>query len=289
MFDRRKTKELILASLVADSYCLGSHWIYDEKQLKSLKVDWENLNAPCAIWHKGKNAGEFTHYGDQINMLYEYATQNETFDLETYIPFWKKRMESYNGYMDGATKKTLENLNSGLTYPNCGSTSTDLSVVGRIAPLMLISKTKKEFLENVEKLVRITHNSQIAIDSAKFFAKVLLDVLEDVELIESIKERKDEVPSNIQKFINEGLTSKDEDTFDTIRKFGPACDISEGLKGVIHLLAKYSNFKEALIKNAQAGGDNSARAMIMAILFVARYGFKVVPSNLTFIKVHIDI
>jgi len=288
MFDKRKAKELILASLIADSYCLSSHWIYDEKQLATLNTNWEELGNPCAIWHKGKKAGEFTHYGDQIDILYQYILENNDFDLEKYIPYWKNKMEIYEGYIDGATKKTLENLNANKEFP-CGSDSSDLSIIGRMAPLLLVSNSKDEFLSNVEKLVKVTHNSPIAIESSKFFAKVLMDVLDDIEMIESIKERKDEFSSTIQSYVNEGLASANDDTFETIRRFGPACSIDEGFKGVIHLLAKYTNFKEALIKNAQAGGDNSARAMIVAILFVARYGTKVIPKNLTNIKVQIDI
>jgi ADP-ribosylglycohydrolase len=288
MFDKRKAKELILGCLIADSYCLGSHWIYDEKELKTMAINWEDLNNACAIWHKGKKAGDFTHYGDQLYFLYQYILENDNFDLEKYIHFWKDKMEKYDGYIDGATRNTLENLNANKAIP-CGSDSTDISVIGRIAPLLLVSKTKNEFFNNVENFVKATHDSPIIVEGAKFFAKVLVDVLEDIEMMESIKERKDEFSTAIQKYVNDGLASIEDDTFDTIRKFGPACGIDEAFSGVIHLLVKYTNFKEALIKNAQAGGDNSARAMIVSMFFIARYGLKVIPKNLTKIKVQIDI
>ena len=284
MFDKRKAKELVLGSLIADSYCLASHWIYDEKELKTMAINWEDLNNACSIWHRGKKAGEFTHYGDQLYFLYEYIIENDNFDLEQYVHFWKEKMEKYDGYIDGATRVTLENLNANKPIP-CGSDSTDISVIGRIAPLLLISNNKNQFFQNVEKFVRATHNSSIVVEGAKFFAKVLVDVLDDIEMMESIKERKDEFSTAIQKYVNDGLTTIEDDTFDTIRKFGPACSIDEAFGGVIHLLGKYTNFKEALIKNAQAGGDNSARAMIVAMFFIARYGLKVIPKNLTNIKV----
>ncbi len=90
MFDKRKAKELVLGSLIADSYCLGSHWIYDEKELKNLPTNWEELNNACSIWHKGKKAGEFTHYGDQLYFLYQYIIENDNFDLEQYIHLKEK-------------------------------------------------------------------------------------------------------------------------------------------------------------------------------------------------------
>lgn len=285
MFDNR-VKELVLSTLVADSYCLGSHWIYDETQLKSINIDWNNLNKACSIWHKGKNAGEFTHYGDQAYFLYEYCKDNDSFDIDDYLSFWKSKMDIYNGYIDGATRDTLKNIEDGKTVP-CGSNSSDLSIVGRIAPLLLVSKTKDEFLKNVELFVVATHNSPITIEASRFFALLLLEVLEGCDLIASIGFIKDKFSTVIQNYINEGLSSISQESFDVIRAFGPACGTNEGFPGVIHILAKYEDFKEALVNNAKAGGDNSARAMIIAMLLVAKNGLSKVPREWTNIKVQV--
>ena len=64
----------IEGSLVADAYALGAHWIYDEVQLKDLDVNWDELNAPQAMWHKGKEKGDFTHYKKLILQRYLYDT-----------------------------------------------------------------------------------------------------------------------------------------------------------------------------------------------------------------------
>lgn len=289
MYDERRVRELIIASLVADSYCLGSHWIYDEKQLATLDVNWEGLNSPHAIWHKGKSAGEFTHFGDQINFLYEYVSEKKSFEINDYINFWRDKISIYNGYIDGATRDTMKNLDEGKKFPNCGSASKDLSIVGRITPLLLVSSTKEEFFKYVEEFTKATHNSIEAVEASKFFAKVLIDVLEGKEITASLDDRKNEFSSMIIKYVNEGKNSIKDDTFKAIREFGPACSIDDGFRGAIHLLFKYSNFSQALLENAKAGGDNSARAMIVAILFVAKYGIKIIPSNLTTIKTNIKL
>ena len=39
----KKYQDLLLATLVADTYCLGSHWIYDSEELKNLDIDWEDF------------------------------------------------------------------------------------------------------------------------------------------------------------------------------------------------------------------------------------------------------
>ena len=278
MISKKIINNLTMSSLMSDSYCLGSHWVYDENQLKNIPVDWNALNSPNAMWHKGKTIGDFTHYGDQIFFLYEYAKNNVHFDGNKYAKYWKEKMTKYEGYIDAATRETIKNMDDGQKIP-CGSLSTDLSIVGRIAPLLFLSKDKNEFLANVELFTKITHNSEIAIESSKFFATLLLDVLNGNDIIESMNNIKNNFSQTIQKYINDGLNSKNDDSFKTIRDFGPACDIDGGFSGVIHVLSKYNNIEDAMINNAKAGGDNSARAIIISLIFTAKYGTKNIPKN----------
>lgn len=268
MTDIKNIKELILSTLVADSYSLGSHWVYDEKQLLNLDVNWNELNDAKALWHKGRKAGEFTHYGDQMLWLYNFLQNKEEFNTQEYTKYWFDRMQCYNGYIDGATRDTLANINEGL-FPT-GSSSTDLSIIGRIAPLLLVSKDKEQFLENVEKFVQITHNSNEALVASRFFAKLLLRVLAGDELNKAIEETKEKFDSKIQAYVNSAISSKTQDTADAIRNFGPACDINGGFQGTIHLLSKYDNLKDMLICNAKAGGETSARAMLATLIFMAQ-------------------
>lgn len=268
MFDEKKVKELILATLVADSYSLGAHWIYDEKQLNALEIDWDELNDAKAVWHKGKKAGEFTHFGDQIFWLYQFLKEKNSFDENEYIDYWQRKMSVYEGYIDGATRETLENINDE-KLPT-GSSSTDFSIIGRIVPLLIVSKSKEEFLQNVSKFVSCTHNSNLALIASNFFARVLLLVLEGMKIEEAMLLIKDDYDTKIQSFIFSGIASKTDDTFDTIRGFGPACDIDGAFQGTIHLLCKYNNLKDMLICNAKAGGDSSARAMVASMIFMAQ-------------------
>ncbi len=268
MLNNKKIKELILSTLVADSYSLGSHWVYDEKQLENLDINWEELSEPKALWHKGKKAGEFTHYGDQTLWLYQYIQEKQHFNIDEYTKYWLDRIQCYDGYIDGATKNTLKNIEENIN-PS-GSESTDLSIIGRIAPLLLVSENKQEFFENVENFVKITHNSNEAVTSSRFFAELLFEVANTNNIKASIEKLKEKFDSRIQNFIVEAIASKDDDTFDAIRKFGPACDINGGFQGVIHLLIKYDNLKDMLVCNAKAGGETSARAMLATLIFMAQ-------------------
>lgn len=280
-----KVRDLVLGTLVADAYCLGSHWVYDEEQLKNLNTNWETLNQACSIWHKGKVAGEFTHYGDQAYLLYKFLEHKESFDINSYVTYWYDRMKIYNGYIDAATRDTIVNIEAGETVP-CGAVSHDLSVIGRIAPLLAVSNSKDEFLQNVQTFVKATHNDVTVLEAAHFFANLLFEVLSGKDMFAVMQDMKEKYSTTIQSWMNDGLTSKEEDSFSAIRQFGPACSVDGGFAGVIHILTKYNNFKDAMQANAKAGGDNSARAMIIALFLVARYGVNKIPAEWTKIKVH---
>ncbi len=280
-----KIKDLVLATLVTDAYCLGTHWIYDEKQLVDNDIIWDELNNPLAIWHKGKSAGDFTHYGDQSYWLYEFLKDKNSFDEKEYLNFWFNKMKTYTGYIDGASRDTILNIENNVT-PS-GSSSHDLSIVGRIVPLLKVSKTKEEFLQNVEKFVKLTHNNKEAIQSADFFANLLLMVLEKNDIEKSILHLKSSYDAHFQDMIQKGFDSKASDTFETIRTFGPACDINGGFSGVIHLLCKYDNLKDMLISNSKAGGDTSARSMIASAILFANKDISEIPKNWLNLKVNI--
>jgi ADP-ribosylglycohydrolase len=246
----------IMASLVADAYALGAHWVYDEEQLKNLPIDWETLNDAQSMWHKGKIKGDFTHYGDQTLFLLEYISKHKKFSKSDYYPFWREKMSNYNGYIDAATRNTLLSMES---------ESTELSICGHIAPLLIDADTKELFLKRAKEFTEITHNSKLALYSTSFFAELLWDSKENQDIKKNIELLKDKYPEFIT-WIDAGVKSKDADTFMTIREFGPACGIDGGFAGVIHLLSLEDDFKTVMQKNVKAGGDSSARGMVVAMI-----------------------
>ncbi|MCL4431754.1 MAG: ADP-ribosylglycohydrolase family protein [Epsilonproteobacteria bacterium] len=253
-------------ALVADAYALGSHWIYDETQLRNLPIDWEDLNTPKAMWHKGKEKGDFTHYGDHGKWLNEYIQTSDYFDPSQYAAFWIKKMENYQGYVDSSSRETLAILKNNPSTL-CGASSHDLSIIGRIAPLLFVSKTKEEFLANTQMFVSLTHNSLIALKAAQFFASVLFDVALGAATTEAIKHTA--VDPLLARALGAAINSQGQESFNAIRTFGPACGVEGGFEGTIHVLLSYDDYKSAMIANAQAGGDNAARGMIIGMIMGA--------------------
>lgn len=279
----KQVRDLSLIALVADAHCLGTHWLYDEKDLKNENINWNELSNARAVWHKGKLSGEFTHYGDQLFFLHKFLEDKQSFDLQEYMNYWYKKMSIYNGYLDGATKDTMKNLEDKKELP-CGSHSHDLSVVSRIWPLLKVSNSKEEFLNNVTLLVKATHDNSSVLEVSLFFANLLLEVLEKKDIKSSIESLKDKYSSMIQNYIIEAKEKQNDDTFSSLNAFGISCSVEGGFRGVIYILNKYDNLEEALLNNAKAGGDNSSRAMIIAPLILALNPMSNIPQNWTKLK-----
>ena len=68
MISEKKINELVLTSLAADAYCLGSHWVYEESELLNNSLDWNNLNSPLSEYHEGKKIG-----GDKVKKIVQYG------------------------------------------------------------------------------------------------------------------------------------------------------------------------------------------------------------------------
>lgn len=253
---KTKIQKAIDATLASDRYSLGAHWIYDETQLQNLPINWEQLNDPQALWHKGKKAGDLTHYGDHLLFLIEFLEQNKTFQKDAYYAFWLEKMAHYEGYVDASSRASLQTI---------GGVSQDLSICGRLAPLLLCSASKEELLNHTEAFVSITHNSKLALQASAFFAELLWESQSSNDRVGIIKTLAKEYPQ-FKSWIEAALAKKDAPSFETIRTFGPACGIDGGFAGVIYLLAQEKSFKDLMIENAKAGGDSSARGMIVAMI-----------------------
>lgn len=272
-----KYETLLLSTLAADSYCLGTHWIYDLEELQGLQIDWEILNAPHVSWHEGKVKGDLTHYGDQLIILDQFLKDKKTFDVQAYMLHWHNEMQTFKGYKDAAIKDTMINMDNKLNIP-CGSNSGDMSVIGRIVPLLKVSQTKDEFLENTALLVQATHNNEQVVEAMHFFSMLLLETLEGNTIQSAILKLRSKYSDEIQNYIDLGMASKDTDTALAIASFGSACPTEFSFPSTIHLLFKYDNYKEALIQNSKSGGDSAARAMVIAYLFAAQGSIDIVPK-----------
>ena len=279
-----KAKAMVMASFVADSLALGVHWVYNTHVIDRKFGRVEHLEKPLSkTYHGTKDAGDFTHYGDQTVVLLESMAVGPGFDLNRFSQSWESLFESYTGYFDNATKETLENFAAGSGPESSGSGSTDLAGASRIAPIAYMYREDRETMIAASRAqTAMSHNNPLVVESAEFFARVLWHILRGsaptaaMEQVcgEELKE------DRISEWVGAGIKSTDVDTRSAIANFGQACEIEMALPSTVHLIAKYENdLKVSLVENVMAGGDSAARGMLAGMVLGAHLGYGAIPET----------
>lgn len=270
-------QDMVKASLAADSLALGVHWIYDVKQIESVHGRVDQLLSPGpGSYHPGKNKGDFTHYGDQTFVLLESVNRSGGFHLDRFFADWQSLFKDYSGYLDKATKMTLKNVGKGKGPETAGSMSNDISGAARIAPIVFFHKDDPEAVDQaVRAQTRMTHNDDATVDTAAFFARVCLAALEGVSPARTIKELAETEfeYSPVGMWGLQGLKAAEKESVAAVAGFGQACSTPEAFSGVVQIIARYeTNPGQGVVEAVMAGGDNAARASLVAQVLAAYNG-----------------
>ncbi len=275
---------MVMASFAADSLALGAHWIYDTNTIDSTVGRVETLLAPSPdSYHSHRQKGDFTHYGDQTLLLLESLVRHSGFSLSGFADDWQKVMQNYDGYMDKASKTTLENLQAGLSPEESGAPSSDLGGAARIAPLIYYYRNNLEtLLKAARAQTKMTHAAAAAADGAEFLAKTTFKVLHGATPTAAIEENIDEGvrDMDLDARLRSSLDSVGKNSREVIGRLGQMCGIAAALPGVVHLVLSYENdLKTALIENVMAGGDSAARGLAAGMILGAHLGIEAIPSE----------
>ncbi|HKJ99700.1 MAG TPA: ADP-ribosylglycohydrolase family protein [Desulfotignum sp.] len=274
----------VTAAFAADALALGVHWVYDVSRIKEQYGRLEHLTAPeIAPFHKNRQKGDFTHYGDQMLVLLESLYDCNGFDLDDFADRWQALFDNYEGYFDGATKKTLAGFQAGKSPAAAGSASTDLGGASRMVPLALFyAHDADAFIDCAKKQTAMTHNQPLVLEAARFFAQTALETANGSVPAAAIRSAAEQLPSGSQiaGLVDKGLASVEKETTQAISGFGQACETPDALPGTIHLIARYpKDLKTALIENIMAGGDSSARGILCGFILGIHNGLAAVPQD----------
>ena len=278
-----KRQAAVLGAFVADALSLGVHWVYNTGVIDKKFGRVEHYYDPLTSFHKGKRAGDFTHYGDQMLVLLETLYKEKRFEDLRFAQSWQNFLSDYTGYFDKATKATLEKMNSGGELTQSASTSDDLAGASRMAPLVAVyGDDLDRLVQTARSQTAITHGDDRVIASADFFARTVFAVLNGKEPVPAMEAALNEqsTGSEIAPLVRMGLQSKDRDTRETIAEFGQMCSVEVGLPGAVHLVARHGDdFKTAMVENVMAGGDSSARGMLAGMVLAATHGMTAIPDE----------
>ena len=277
-----RIRAAVIGAFVADALSLGVHWVYNTGVIDKKFGRVEQYFDPLTSYHKGKKAGDFTHYGDQMLVLLESVISGGGFNAHRFAEMWRTFFADYDGYFDKATQTTLEKMDDGRGLTDSASDSDELAGASRMAALVPVySDNLEELVSAARAQTRITHNNDRVILSADFFARSVFAVIGGQPPQAAMQATLDThfSDSSIASLITMGLESRDRDTRETIAEWGQMCSVEAGLPGAVHLITRYADdFKTAMVENVMAGGDSSARGMIAGMVLGAAHGMEVIPE-----------
>lgn len=271
------SRDLVYPALFGDALSLGAHWIYDAIEIEDHFPDGiVNFAPPRSSYHPGKEAGDFTHYGDQALVLLESVARHGGFDAAgwkaDWFAYWRGKPQSY---LDGATRRTLENFSIGLDRP---SDSHDLGGASRGAALFAVSfATDEEALEAARAQTRLTHGDPRVTAAAEFITLATRRVLEGENFESAFAKAAAGVssPPNL-KVIREAAAGGTEALID----LGLSCDVAKAFPLMLALALKYENAPvDGLRENARLGGDSAARGLPLGLLLGAKHGLSAFPEG----------
>ncbi|MFP5221427.1 MAG: ADP-ribosylglycohydrolase family protein [Acidobacteriota bacterium] len=278
-------KAMVLGSFVGDSLALGVHWIYDQAQIARLHDRIDGLKAPAPdSYHPTKEAGEFTHYGDQTLLLLRSVADKSGFDPLDFSTRWQAMfVGGYTGYVDRATRNTLAQLAAGWEPLDAGSASDELSAASRLAPLVYAYRRDLEaMIAACRAQAAMTHNNAKIVDASEFFARTTHAVLSGSSPTDAMAAAlAGRFPgSPLHGWFKQGLDAASEDSILAIARFGQSCHVDGAFQSVVQLIARHQGAPaEAMVDSAMAGGDSAARNMIVGMVLCAQSGIGSIPSG----------
>jgi len=232
-------------AIKADALCLGPHWIYDQDQLtQAYPTGVHAPSDPLSPYHPNRKAG---HY-----------------DIGHWKKTWLTEMTNYDGYIDGACKTVLS---SGAETP---SGSNEFAVVARIAPILDLGLSVDEAVVQAQSQAHLTHAGDQIPEVIEFFVRVIYRIKDGVSAKDALTSESDSAsyPKLSPATSLKAAELADAENFRAVaNKFGQACSLESAFPLTMYFALHHgTDAAQCLSKNALAGGDNTARAMVLSML-----------------------
>lgn len=269
---------MVLGSFVGDALALGPHWVYNIEDISNQLGQIEGLTAPVTQYHKNKEKGDFTHYGDKSLMLFQFLKMNPQLEKEAFYKNYKAFYQTYTGYFDQATKETMEQLNRGVLL---GSHSSELAGMVGFAPIIFVHhKDIEKGVHEVLQATMWTHDDKKLLERTNFLVRLTYEVLKGKKPSLAIEHLRENAPGWIESEVDTVYSKLQLEPEKAIKLFGQGCDSGYAFPAVLYFILKYEeDFKEALLKNIHCGGDSAARGMVIGGILGAYHGEHQIPID----------
>ena len=290
-----RCKGTIWGQFVGDALCLGAHWIYDLNELaRKFPGGVAGFEAPATgHYHAGKQSGDLTHYGDAALLMLQSVADLGHFSPQDFGTRFIALFASgdYRGYLDHATKGTLENyLPFAAQYPDNpyhfqgGADDDQPATATRLAPVVVAHLRDEALLRVVTSATQVCQNNSRAVVYMKCHALILKAILSGSSLGDALKTGAKAVSEEPE--YGKEVTGATETVFSQLGqevrevtlKFGQSCPLNCSFPAAMHAALKYQDDPpRALLEAANAGGDNAARCAMIGTWLGALHGVEAIP------------
>lgn len=276
-----RSANLYRAAFLADALCLGSHWVYNQDKIARLYPDGiQGFDDPQSKYHPNRKKGEFTHFGDQMKLVTKAMVASPQWSLPVFQSIWQNEMKDYDGYLDGASQATLNHLASPSEHEPSGS--DDLAGASRFVPTFFqTGASLDEKITAAREQTALTHGAGEVLDAAEFFVRATESLLAGATMPEALEAAANANYQHLaaQDYLQKATAALAEDDYSKqATAFGLTCHLAEAFPSTLYFALRWhqkggackeSAFLAALSENGLAGGDNSARAIPLAVLLAA--------------------
>jgi ADP-ribosyl-[dinitrogen reductase] hydrolase len=297
----------VWGQFVGDAAALGTHWIYDLTELQQLYPDGINgFETPAeGHYHFGKKSGDQTHYGDGALVLLESLATGGAFDARTFGGSFVEtfRPGAYSGYIDKATRGTLENYQAfAQSNPvdkfdfQQGADDDQLAAASRLAALTVRYWNDPNLLTVVEQATRVCQNNDRTIAYMKFNALLLSELFHGRDVHTALRRAEEQtvvvepqLGQDIRRQTRAALEETLKEVTEATLTFGQACPLPKSFPSSIHALLKHTDdFESAILATLRAGGDNAGRASMVGAWLGAHLGIAAIPKTWRVRLTHAD-
>jgi ADP-ribosylglycohydrolase len=280
-----------------DAFCLGSHWIYNLKEIaQRFPMGIKGFETPApGHYHHGKNAGDFTHYGDVALLMLASVARCGHFEAVDFGTRIIKLMieDKYDGYRDHAIQGTIANYRAYINgspveafdYQQ-GADDDQPATVTHLAPVVAAHLNDRDLLETVAKATRVCQNNPRAIAFTQAAALILRSLLNGSTPETSVAETRrtvtspNEAWSEVDKRMKAACAARNLPTIDATMHFGQSCPLHSSFTAALHtMLTCPDDFERAIRSTANAGGDSAGRAAMIGAWLGAHLGIQAIPET----------
>lgn len=282
-FDGDRIEAALIGAYVADAAALGFHWLYDPERIANLAGDDPAFRAPNYVdfdgfkgvfVHPDKVAGDVSQYGAQLRVAVQsMIATGGVFDTEDFQNRFVETFGpggSWTGYIDKATRGTLENLAEGRHDPS-GAPDDQVPAIARLPAAMAACSPDAE---QIDRIVAITSVTATAKAWGPIAAALLTASYEGSSPREAALSVSRTAQGEVGAALREAIELNDDDTVAFAGQVGRACTLSQAIPVIFHICARAESYREAVNRNILAGGDNCGRAPVLGAVFAADHGLQ---------------